>query len=256
MDTVYLLSLVPILLTEYGFQSSISAIRKMKKPIAWKRTVFRLLFWFSIVLRTLCKQEFHLIVPVISLFLIGESCCFYLRYSIRKDLKAGLTYGSIKSHALTFILPAGLIAIAYALLSLYLRRIGLSDELGKLLLVEFLGPSIILDTKMIFLAVVLNGEWTWASLAIRSIERQVQGSEEDNILNPKRFRKESLGILERFVTLALVALGGYAGAATVIAIKSTSRLPKLAQWQDAEQFIIETLGSVGLATLGGLLICV
>jgi hypothetical protein len=40
----------------------------------------------------------------------------------------------------------------------------------------------------------------------------------------------------------------------VIAVKSTSRLPKLVDRQDADQFLIETLSSIGIATLGGFLI--
>jgi len=254
MDNLYLLSLIPILLTEYGFRSSNAALHQMKHKYGWGRTSIRFLFWFLIASLTVSKYDTDLVMPVFSLFVIGEICCLYLRISIRRDLRSGLRYGSIKTHMIPFVFPGILIPAVYMLLTLYLRRMGMNIDLGKVLVAELLNPFVMLQTKQLLVSVVFISEWTWASLVTRSLECSVQLIKKDEILDPGSARREIFGILERLVTLMLVTLGGHVGAGIVIAIKSTTRLPKLINRQDADQFVVETLSSVGLSTLGGLLI--
>ena len=64
---------------------------------------------------------------------------------------------------------------------------------------------------------------------------------------------EVIGVLERLVTFALVASGGFTAVGFVIAAKAAARYPLFKEKEFAEYFLIGTLTSVGLALLLGLL---
>jgi hypothetical protein len=226
----------------------------MKRRISWKSTLYRFLFWTLIACLTIGKHNIDLVIPVVSLFLVGEICCLYLRSSIRRDLRSASGSASIKSHMVPMVFLGVVIPVVYTLLTLHLRSIGFPIDLGTALVTELFSPFFILPIKAPLVFVVFISEWTWASLITRALESKVHLRKSNEIVDPSRSKREVLGVIERLVTLMMVTLGGHIGAGIVIGIKSTTRLPKLVDRQDAEQFVVETLSSIGLATLGGLLI--
>ena len=256
MENLFLLSIIPILLTEYGFHSSTRVIRGLMPRFEWRRTGFRMAFWFAIACLTMQRHESDLILPVFSLFIIGEVCSLTLRVMIRRDCKYGLSFGSIKTHLIPFIFPGVLIPGTYVLWTLLLRQNGITIDLGHALTAELLSPCIDLQTKALLVSVVFVSQWAWASLVTRAVQFHARLFRKEEALDPRSARNEIVGILERLVTLLLVSIGGHVGAGIVIAIKSTTRLPKLIDRQDADQFVIETLTSIGLATLGGFLVAI
>jgi hypothetical protein len=254
MVNLYLLSVIPILLTDYGFQSSKKVIQGLTPRFSLRRTGLRFLFWFLVACLTLQEFDSDLILPVFSFFMIGEVCSLALRFTIRSDTKHGLHFGSVKTHLIPFIFPGVLVPAIYLLWTLILRGNGITIELGKALTAELLSPGVIVQTKALLVSIVFISQWAWASIVTRAIQFDARLFIREEVLDPRSARSEIVGILERLITLLLVSIGGHVGAGIVIAIKSTSRLPKLIDRQDADQFVIETLSSIGLATLGGFLI--
>jgi hypothetical protein len=149
-----------------------------------------------------------------------------------------------------------LIPVTHVLWTLFFTQNGITIDPGDALTAELLSPGIVLQTKALLVSVVFVSQWAWASLVTRAVQFHARLFRKEEALDPRSARNEIVGILERLVTLLLVSIGGHVGAGIVIAIKSTSRLPKLIDRQDADQFVIETLTSIGLATLGGFLIAI
>jgi hypothetical protein len=101
---------------------------------------------------------------------------------------------------------------------------------------------------------VVIAMFCWATLVTVSVVELVRpGQVPDQIVRTVG-GGEIIGILERLLTLALVATGGMAAVGFTVAAKAAARFPRFKDSTFAEYFLIGTLCSIGLGTLAGLLL--
>lgn len=238
MLATYLIGLLLLMGTEYGFQSRSRAIAAWSGGWRWGRTAVRLvamgLVWFMLRWGGVVGAWTYAVVGAILLELGAR----LQRRWIQADLDRGRKHGGALSHLFVLLYP-----IAYAAVMMVLvRRVHVEPLDG-------LDPALI---GILLVAAVLVSLWTWATLMVVTIVAVVRPEQVPGAIAPSVGAGEVIGILERYVTFVLVLSGGLAAVGFVVAAKAAARFPQFEREEFAEYFLIGTLSSVGVSVLLGL----
>ncbi len=235
--SLVLLAALPILLTEYGFQSRAGMIEGLSAKWRFRRTFVRFTFWF-ILLFFIGLRPLGFLMAGTGIVLT-ELGAVVLRRRLRIDIANSKPNGLPHTHLIPFVV--GILFVAIWLLVRQPNRGGLlvgPNEFGSL-------------APLIMFSVVAL--WGWATMITVSVVDMVRPgqvrSDTDDV-----GAGEVIGVLERMVTFVLVASGALTAVGFVIAVKAAARFPLFKETAFAEYFLIGTLTSVGLALLLGLLV--
>jgi hypothetical protein len=235
--SLLLLAALPILLTEYGFQSRARIIEGLSAKWRIRRTLVRVAFWFILLFFIGLRPPGFLMAGFG--IVLTELGTVVLRRRLRIDIGNEKPNGQPYTHLVPLVV--GILFVVIWILVRQSNRGGLlvgPNEFGSLV------PLIM------FSAVAL---WGWATMITVSVVDMVR---------PGQIREsadgtgagEVIGVLERMATFVLVASGALAAVGFVIAAKAAARFPLFKETAFAEYFLIGTLTSVGLALLLGLLV--
>lgn len=236
MDLV-LLAALPILLTEYGFQSRAGIIEGFVAKWRLRRTLVRLAIWF-LVLLAIGLRPLGFVSAGLGIVL-GELGAVALRRQVRIDIEKGRPHGLPHTHLIPFVI--GIVFFSTTLLIRQTTRAEFSLDSVKF---GSLAPLIVFS---------ITALWGWATMVTVSVVdlvRPDQVREEPNRVGAG----EVIGVLERLVAFVLVASGALTAVGFVIAAKAAARFPLFKEKAFAEYFLIGTMTSVGLALLLGLLL--
>ncbi len=235
--SLLLLAALPILLTEYGFQSRAGIIEGLSAKLRLRRTLVRVAFWFILLFFIGLRPIGFLVVGLG--FVLTELGAVVLRRRLRIDIENEKPNGQPHTHLIPFVV--GILFLAIWLLVRQSNRGGL-----------LVGPNEfgLLVPLIMFSVVAL---WGWATMITVSVVDMVRPGQIRNDTDGVG-AGEVIGVLERMVTFVLVASGAFTAVGFVIAAKAAARFPLFKEIAFAEYFLIGTLTSVGLALLLGLLV--
>jgi hypothetical protein len=242
MLDLYLLSLLSMLLTEYGFQTRKRAVLHLSA--AWRpfRTLARIFFWMIALLW--CFLQTREKWPVIILFFIavfsGEIAIQIVRRRTRKNVAGNYPLGT----PLTHLLPL-LFALVPALIGgLFAHRL-FPDSFTALEKYPTLALKVVTSLTAMF---------TWSTMFTVSVVGLVRSSKFSDVIEPHLGAGEVIGILERIFTVVLVLAGGLTAVGFAVAAKAAARYPQFKSAAFAEYFLIGTICSIGLSVLAGVAI--
>ena len=235
--SLILLAALPILLTEYGFQSRIGMVDGFTAKWRIQRALVRFAFWF-VLLFFIGLRPLGFLVAVMG-FVLTELGSVVLRRRLRIDIANGKPNGLPHTHLIPFVVGILFVAI-WGLIR--------QPDRGSLLV----GPIELgsLAPLILFGIVALWGWATMVTVSVVDLVRPGQVTEGAGSVGAG----EVIGVLERMATFVLVASGAFTAVGFVIAAKAAARFPLFKETAFAEYFLIGTLTSVGLALLLGLLI--
>ena len=235
--SLVLLAALPILLTEYGFQSRAGMVEGFTAKWRLSRTLARFAFWF-ILLFFIGLRPPGFLVAGLGLVLT-ELGAVVLRRRLRIDITNNKPNGLPHTHLIPFVV--GILFMAAWLLIRQPNREGLLEgpiEVGSL-------------APMILFSIIAL--WGWATMITVSVVDLVRPGQARESAD-RAGAGEVIGVLERMVTFVLIASGALAAVGFVIAAKAAARFPLFKERAFAEYFLVGTLTSVGLALLLGLLL--
>jgi len=232
-----LLAALPILLTEYGFQSRARIVEGISAKWRPRRTLVRFAFWFSLLLLVGLRPIGYLVVGLG--FVLTELGAIVLRRRLRIDIENEKPNGHAYTHLIPFV-----VGILFFAIWLLVRQPIRGNFLTGPIQFGSLAPLIL------FSVIAL---WGWATMITVSVVE---------LIRPGLVREDAdrvgagevIGVLERMVTFVLVASGAFTVVGFVIAAKAAARFPLFREKAFAEYFLVGTLTSVGLALLLGLLV--
>lgn len=238
----YLLSIVSILLTEYGFKTRKRAIIHL--TASWRPlwTVVRIGYWLIALawcfLRTTQKW------PVIGMFLVsvlsGEIAVLLVRIRTRRDVSGNYPLGRPLTHLLPFFFAFVPAVVGEVFASRFFPDSFLALQDYPTLALRIIASFILL--------------FCWSTMFTVSIVGLVRSNAFSDEIEPHLGAGEVIGILERIFTFFLVIVGGLSAVGFAVAAKAAARYPKFKNSAFAEYFLIGTLCSIGLAVLIGLAI--
>ena len=235
--SLVLLAVLPILLTEYGFQSRARMVEGFRANWRLRRTLVRLAFWIILLLFGGPRPVGFLVVGLG--IVLNELGAVVLRRRLRIDMGNEKPNGLPHTHLIPFV-----VGILFLAIWLLVRQPRGGNILAGPVQIGAMAPLIL------FSVVAL---WGWATMITVSIVDMVRpgqiGESADDV-----GAGEVIGVLERMVTFVLVASGAFTAVGFVIAAKAAARFPLFKDEAFAEYFLIGTLTSVGLALLLGLLV--
>lgn len=232
-----LVAALPILLTEYGFQSRAGIVEGFIANWRPRRTLVRLALWFLVLLAIGLRPQGFLVAGLG--IVLGELVTLALRRRVRIDINKGRLHGLPHTHLIPFVI--GIIFFAIALLIRQTTR------------VEFFSGTVRFGSLALLVTFSLVALWGWATMVTVSVVDLVRpGQVRDD--TDRVGAGEVIGVLERLVAFVLVASGALTAVGFVIAAKAAARFPLFKEKPFAEYFLIGTLTSVGLALLLGLLV--
>ncbi len=233
------LSLLALIVTEYGFRPRKAALRWLVATRPWGRSLARIAIW--IVGWWALGLGFHPldIAGLAGSIVLGVGAALVLRRAIRDDLQRKIPHARVRTHFLAPLL---------APLSSLPAWIPLLVQRQWVLIRE---PTLAIQILVGLLAFCLL--WTWATLvtvsliAIARPRQVVDGATQDLGAG------EIIGVLERLlIYLLILGGGGLATVGFVVAAKSAARFPQFKDQAFAEYFLIGSLTSMGMATALGL----
>ncbi len=233
-----LLAALPILLTEYGFQSRAGIIEGFTAKWRPTRTLVRFAFWFLVLFAFGLQPLGYLLVGLG--VVLNELGAVVLRQRVRIDVEKGRPHALPHTHMIPFV-----IGFLFFAISFILGQPNRVQFIAEPIQFESLAPPLI-----IFSVIAL---WGWATMVTVSVV---------DLVRPGQVREDSdrvgagevIGVLERMVTFVLVASGAFTAVGFVMAAKAAARFPLFKEKAFAEYFLIGTLTSVGLALLLALLV--
>lgn len=243
MLEIFLISVLSLLLTEYGFQTRKAAFDRFVSAVRWRRVFARILIWstyFGIYLVKLGRGWRKILVLVVIGFLIGEVIAFLLRRSIQNDLRNRYPLSRPLSH----LVPIALCALPALVWGYSFYRLTGTP----------LNSHTLLPLKVLKFVVGLVGMFSWGTMVTVSLIGMVRGEHITDEIGPHLGAGEVIGVLERLLSYILVLSGGLAVIGFTIAAKAAARYPQFKNPSFAEYFLIGTLSSVGLAIVTGLLL--
>ena len=231
-----LLAALPLVLTEYGFQSRAGIIEGLAANWRPRRTLTRVVIWIILLLSMGLRPQGYLMVG--SGILLTEMGAVILRRRLRIDIENGRPHGGPYTHMIPLV-----VGMLFLALWLLVRQSAQGELLSGPVQLGSLAPLIL------FSIIAL---WGWATMITVSVV---------DLVRPGQVREDSdqvgagevIGVLERMVTFVLIASGAFTATGFVIAAKAAARFPLFKETAFAEYFLIGTLTSVGLALLLGLL---
>ncbi|HEX3894164.1 MAG TPA: DUF3307 domain-containing protein [Terracidiphilus sp.] len=212
---------------------------------------FKLLAWHCILQYLLAWVCLLLFAPIAILSLRNQAIILaYIATHLGIDwLKSTLQRRRLLPHdAKIFLLDQCLHAVAILLAAMVLTR----SDLHVFDLNLQVPPALkfrILSTAIIYVAVVFGGGYL-IRFIIKGLDKGAfrQGSE------PVENAGLYIGWIERFLVITAMAMQSPALVGLILAGKSIARFPEFKETRFAEYFLIGTLLSISLATLGGLLL--
>jgi hypothetical protein len=244
MLDMYLLSLLSIMLLDYGFRTRKSTISQLTAP--WKpgQTLVRIVFWVLALvwLFIQASQKWPVLVLFLFAWMTSEIVGLILRLRSRKDKQGNYSLGRPLTHLFPFLfalLPA-------AIAGLFATRLfpNLFTALQDY-------PSFALKV-----AVSLVAMFSWSTMFTVSVVGLVRSQKFSDDIEPHLGAGEVIGILERIFTVVLVLAGGLSAVGFAVAAKAAARYPQFKNSAFAEYFLIGTLCSVGVSLLAGLAISI
>ena len=240
MLDIYLVSLISVLLTEYGFQTRKRAMLQLTSSWSIVRTLVRigiwilaLLWWFLQV-----RLKWPILVMLLVAILAGELTTILIRRRTRQDIDGNYPLGRPMTHMLPFILA-------------FIPAI-----LGGLFIQSWFPQSFVsLPISPTFALKIVAGVlimFCWSTLFTVSMVGLVRSSRFSDDIEPHLGAGEVIGILERLFTFVLVIAGGMSAVGFAVAAKAAARYPQFKNPVFAEYFLIGTLCSIGVAVLAGL----
>lgn len=242
MVDLYLLALLNIFITEYGFQTRKSALERFTSRWRWQRTLMRILIWCLVfTVWSLQTRRFFVLLALFVIAVIsGEAAGLTIRRLVKREGKSPNKLGKPWAHLLPFLFalfPAGSAAL------------GFNDVIP---LANVAPPDFPTQILMVLLAVVAM--FCWATMVTVGVIGLVRAGGVPDRIEPHLGAGEVIGILERLFTLALILAGGLTAVGFAVAAKAAARYPQFKDPAFAEYFLIGTLCSIGLGTLAGLTI--
>jgi len=235
--SLVLIAVLPILLTEYGFQSRDGMVEGISASWRFRRTLVRLAFWITLLLFIGLRPVGFLVAGLG--IVLSELGAVVLRRRLRIDIGNGKPNGLPQTHLIPFV-----VGILFLALWLLVRQARGGNLLAGPVQIGAMAPLIL------FSVIAL---WGWATMITVSIVDMVRPGQIGESTN-RVGAGEVIGVLERMVTFVLVASGAFTAVGFVIAAKAAARFPLFKDEAFAEYFLIGTLTSVGLALLLGLLV--
>ena len=232
-----LLAVLPILLTEYGFQSRAGMVEGFRANWRLRRTLLRLTFWIILLFFIGFRPVGFLIVGLG--IVLSELGTVVLRRRLRIDMANEKPNGLPHTHLIPFV-----VGIFFLTIWLLVRQPRGLNLLAGPVQIGAMAPLIL------FSAVALWGWATMVTVSVVDVVRPDQLREEPNRVGAG----EVIGVLERLVAFVLVASRALTAVGFVIAAKAAARFPLFKEKAFAEYFLIGTMTSVGLALLLGLLL--
>ena len=233
------LSLLALIVTEYGFRPRKAAMGWLVAPRPWGRSIARpaiwIVGWWALGLR-FDPLELAGLAGSIAL---GEGAALVLRRAIRDDLQRKIPHARVRTHSLPLLI-APLSAIPASIPLFIHRQWALIGE-----------PTPAIQFLAFLLAFCLL--WTWATLITVSLVAIVRPRQVVDGATEDLGAGEIIGILERLlIYLLILGGGGLATVGFVVAAKSAARFPQFKDPAFAEYFLIGSLTSMGMATALGL----
>jgi hypothetical protein len=240
MLDLYLLSLLSLFLTEYGFRTRKRALANMREKWQLLPMFTRILFW--VVALLWCFLQTTQQWPVVVLFLIavlaGEVAVFFIHQRTRKDLSENYPLGKPVTHLMPF-----LFALIPALVGGLFAQRYFPNAFSAL----HQYPTLALKVVTCFTAM-----FCWSTMFTVSVIALVKSSSFSDEIEPHLGAGEVIGILERIFTIILVIAGGLSAIGFAVAAKAAARYPQFKNPAFAEYFLIGTLCSIGLSLIAGL----
>lgn len=234
--SLVLLAALPILLTEYGFQSRAGMLEGFSANWRLRRTLVRFAFWI-ILLFFIGLRPLGILIAGLGIILT-ELGAVVLRRRMRIDIENQKPNGFPHTHLIPFV-----VGVLFFAMWLLIRQPNQGNLLQGPIEIGSLAPLIL------FSVVAL---WGWATMITISVVDLVRPGQEGESTDGVG-AGEVIGVLERMATFVLVAGGAFTAVGFVIAAKAAARFPQFKETAFAEYFLIGTLTSVGLALLLGLL---
>ncbi|OGO16981.1 MAG: hypothetical protein A2Z14_02050 [Chloroflexi bacterium RBG_16_48_8] len=236
----YLLSLLSMLLTEYGFKTRKRAMACLRAAWRPRQTLVRILFW--LIALAWCFVQTTQKWPVLILFtiavLVGETAIIFVRRRTHQDLSRNYPLGRPLTHLLPFFF-----ALIPALLGGLFAQRFFPDSFSVLQSYPILALKVMTSFTAMF---------CWSTMFTVSIVALVRSSKFSDEIEPHLGAGEVIGILERIFTVVLVLAGGLSAVGFAVAAKAAARYPQFKNPAFAEYFLIGTLCSIGLSLLAGL----
>ena len=233
------LSLLALIVTEYGFRPRKAALRWLVAPGPWGRSLARLAIWTVGWWALGLRFEPLDIAGLAGSIVLGEGGALGMRRAIRNDLARKIPHAGVRTHFLPLLIAP--LASTPASVPLLINR-------QWALIGEHTLAIQILFTLLAFCLL-----WTWATLVTVSLvavarpRQVVDGATEDLGAG------EIIGVLERLlIYLLILGGGGLTTVGFVVAAKSAARFPQFKDPAFAEYFLIGSLASMGMATALGL----
>lgn len=234
MIRLYLIALLALLLTEYGFQARQTALTRFLGAWPLRRTLIRLALWLG----AWVLSGRPLALPGLGGFLaaavLTEVSVWLLRRRLRRDVAAGSGHGRIDTHLLPLLLALPAALAAWPLLAP-----------GPVA-----GP---LPLSALKLTVGFVSLWCWATLVTVSVIDRVRPESLPAEEGGEVGAGEVIGVLERLLAFVLILHQAPTAVAIGIAAKSAVRFPEFKDKQFAEYFLIGTLTSIGIGILAAVL---
>lgn len=239
MIDIYLLTVLILLLTEYGFQSRQAAVSALLGDWPVRRTLLRLALWLGVWLLAGVPRSPVAIGFLALAALLTELAVWLLRARLRRDAAAGAAHGRIATHLLplAFALPPALVGWALVLGGLP----------GPGAIVRAL-PQAVLRGAVGFVSL-----WCWGTLLTVSVIDRVRPESLPHDEAGAVGAGEVIGVLERVLAFALILLDAPTAVAIGIAAKSAVRFPEFKDKAFAEYFLVGTLTSIGIGLAAAVL---
>jgi len=240
MMQLYLIALIALLWSEYGFRSRASALAGFEGRWRWRRSLLRLAIWAAAWLLAGLPPDLGLL-PLLALSaLLTEFAALWFRQRLRRELAGGQRHGSIGSH----MLPLA-VSLAGPLPFVIASWINIA-----------IGPPILpIPLAALKITAGLLICWCWGTLLTVSVIDRVRPDEVEE--RPGRLGAgEVIGVVERALAFVLMLVQAPTAVAIGIAAKSAVRFPEFEDQAFAEYFLVGTLTSIGIgiaaAVLAGL----
>ena len=234
-----LLSLLALIVTEYGFRPRKAAMGWLVAPRPWGRSLARPAIW--IVGWWALGLGFHPLelAGLAGSIVLGEGAALILRRAIRDDLQRKIPHARVRTHFL---------ALLIALLSSLPGSIQLLVQRQWAWMAD---PTLAIRILATVLGFCLL--WTWATLVTVSLVAIARPRQVVDGATEELGAGEIIGVLERLlIYLLILGGGGLATVGFVVAAKSAARFPQFKDPAFAEYFLIGSLTSMGMATALGL----
>lgn len=232
MNRLYLITLLILLATEYGFQPRQSAMTAFLGPWRLRRTLYRLALWGTTWLLAGLPTEPRMLGSILAAFLLTELAVLILRARLHRDAASGRAHGAILTHFLPFAMAAApplAAAVIHQLAAGHLNAVVASIPMPPL--------------KVLVAFIAL---WSWATLVTVSVIDRVRPESLPKDEEGAVGAGEVIGVLERLLAFVLILHQAPTAVAIGIAAKSAVRFPEFKDKEFAEYFLVGTLTSIGI----------